>query len=153
VTRLEEEIQSRFSSEYHKLTVGILYTHGRLVSAANDVLKPYGLTLQQFNILRILRGQMPNPSTISLLKERMLDKMSDASRLVERLRSKGFIERRTSQDDRRQASIVITEKGLEALERIGDFDGILAAVSEVVSEDEARITNKTLDSVRDALEA
>jgi DNA-binding MarR family transcriptional regulator len=152
VTLLEEEIQSKFSSEYHKLTVGILYTHGRLVSATNEVLKPYGLTLQQFNILRILRGQMPNPSTVSLLRERMLDKMSDASRLVERLRSKGFIERQISRDDRRQASIVITEKGLETLARIGDFDGILAALSKVVSEEEARITNRTLDNLRDALE-
>lgn len=153
MTRLEEEIQSKFSSEYHKLTVGILYTHGRLVAAANEVLRPYGLTLQQFNILRILRGQMPHSSTVSLLKERMLDKMSDASRLVERLRSKGFIERRTSAEDRRQASIMITEKGLETLERIGDFDGILTAVSKVVTEEEARITNRTLDNLRDALGA
>ncbi|MCZ7556693.1 MAG: MarR family transcriptional regulator [Bacteroidia bacterium] len=153
MTRLEEEIQSKFSSEYHKLTVGILYTHGRLVAAANEVLKPYGLTLQQFNILRILRGQMPHAATVSLLKERMLDKMSDASRLVERLRTKGFIERRTSAEDRRQANISITKKGLETLERIGDFDGILTAVSKVVTEEDARTTNKTLDNLRDALGA
>lgn len=117
--RLEDEIhQRKFSSEMHKLAVNILYTHGWLVSLLSEALKPHDLTLAQFNILRILRGQYPNPATISLLKERMLDKMSDASRLVERLRVKGLVERAVSDRDRRKANVRITPQGLRVLEEI-----------------------------------
>ncbi len=149
--RLEDEIHSKFSSDFHKLTVSILYTHGRLVSVMSEVLKSFDLTLQQFNVLRILRGQRSAPVTVSLLKERMLDKMSDASRLVERLRVKGLVERGSSSGDRRKASIQITQKGLDLLERIGDFDAILRAIASGVSEDEARQVNAVLDRFREAL--
>jgi DNA-binding MarR family transcriptional regulator len=148
--RLENEIQQRkFSSEMHKLAVNILYTHGWLVSLLSEALKPHDITLAQFNILRILRGQYPNPATISLLKERMLDKMSDASRLVERLRVKGLVERAVSDHDRRKANVRITPQGLRVLEEIGDFDEIIAAMEHRVSKQDSEQVNIILDSLRD----
>ena len=85
--RLEDEIvQSKFESEEQKAVINIIYTSDWLNAIHSGLMKPYGLTQPQFNILRILRGQHPNPATIRLLTERMLDKMSNASRLVEKLR-------------------------------------------------------------------
>ena len=149
--RLEEEInQKKFLSEIHKLTVNILYTHGWLVAMMSDALKPHDLTLAQFNILRILRGQYPGTATVSLLKERMLDKMSDASRLVERLRVKGLVERGASNNDRRKANISITPKGIEVLSRLGDFDAVLSALGDEITEDQALAVNAVLDAMREA---
>ncbi|MFZ1731571.1 MAG: MarR family transcriptional regulator [Bacteroidota bacterium] len=146
---LEEDIQQQqFKSEYHKLAVNILYTHGWLVSHLAESLRPSGVTIQQFNILRILRGHYPEPATISTLRERMLDKMSDASRLVERLRTKGLLERRASTDDRRKVGVVITKKGLQLLESIDDLEKNTIALFAGISEEEARRTNKALDSLR-----
>src|SRR5688500_16480790 len=104
--KLEEEIQqSRFRNEYHKVAINITFTHFWLMDQMRQMLKPYGISMQQFNILRILRGQHPKPATINLLKERMLDKSSDASRLVERLKKKGLVERVTCEKDRRSVDI------------------------------------------------
>ncbi len=86
---LEEDIgQKDFHSEYHKAVLNILHTHAFLVDRMNDLLKKYDVTRQQYNVLRILRGQLPASASVNLIRERMLDKMSDASRIVERLRLK-----------------------------------------------------------------
>ena len=147
--KLEDAIhQPRFKSEYHKLAVNILYTHGWLVTRLHDVLKPRGLTLAQFNILRILRGQHPNPATISLLQERMLDKMSDTSRLVERLREKGMLERTTDPADRRRVAVRITAAGLSLLDEIGDFEDVLAPMFAEISSERAEEANRLLDEMR-----
>src|SRR3989339_1932793 len=109
--KLEEEIkQSKFRNEYHKLAVNIMYSYGWLMNLQAKLFIKYDITGNQFNILRILRGQYPNPATVNLLKERMLDKMSDASRLVERLRIKGFIKRDLKPNDRRCVDVIISEK-------------------------------------------
>jgi len=98
--KLESEIkQKKFKDEYHKLAVNIIYTHGWLNSHQTEILNKQGLTPQQYNILRILRGRYPEPATVNMLKERMLDKMSDVSRLVERLRIKKLIERKNCEND------------------------------------------------------
>ena len=92
--RLEKEIKSKtFKDPFEKLVVNIIYTWNWLNYWHNQQFKKYGISQQQYNILRILRGQYPNPATVNLLKERMLDKMSNASRLVEKLRQKGLVER------------------------------------------------------------
>ncbi|MDT8322605.1 MAG: MarR family transcriptional regulator [Bacteroidota bacterium] len=146
---LEEEIkQQRFKSEWHKLAVNVLYTHGWLVSRLSAALKPHGLTIAQFNILRILRGQHPKPATISLLQERMLDKMSDTSRLVERLRGKGLVERSADTVDRRRVAVRITDEGLRTLDVIGDFEEALAPLSRALTEERALMINEALDSMR-----
>lgn len=117
--RLEEEIkQKEFKNEYAKSVVNLIYTFNWLDTQTRDFMKKFDITSQQFNILRILRGQQSAPATINLLKERMLDKMCDASRMVERLKTKTLVERRVCEKDRRAVDIFITKKGLELLAKI-----------------------------------
>lgn len=147
---LEKEIvQKKFKSEHQKAVVNVMYTANWLSATHSGFLKPYGLTLQQFNILRILRGQHPNPASIRLLTERMLDKMSNASRLVEKLRQKGYVERTICEDDRRQVNVVITNTGLELL---ADLDTHLedqeAELKNSLTEEDAKTLNRILDTLR-----
>src|SRR5436190_10808285 len=136
--KLEEEIhQSKFRNQLHKLGVNISFTHFWLADKFKQELKQYGISLQQFNILRILRGQYPKPSTVSLLKERMLDKSSDASRLIERLRQKGYVQRHLCQSDRRSVDILITKKGLDVLEKIDAHNAELDKTFGKLTEEEA----------------
>src|SRR6266487_4177073 len=95
----DEIVQKKFRNESHKLGVNLIYTFNWLDAFHQTHFRKHGITSQQFNILRILRGQHPKPATIKLLKERMLDKMSDASRIVEKLRVKGLIDRDISPSD------------------------------------------------------
>lgn len=147
--KLEDEIkQKKFRNEFHKLAVNIIYTHGWLINKQSSFLKKHGITEAQFNILRILRGQYPNPSSINLLKERMLDKMSDASRLVDRLLQKGLVDRKICPDDRRRVEVVITEKGLELLNEIDKYNDEMDKIFDNISHDEARTLNNLLDKMR-----
>jgi DNA-binding MarR family transcriptional regulator len=147
--KLEEEIkQKKFRNEYHKLAVNILYTHGWLLNHQSVFLKKCGITPAQFNILRILRGQYPNPASVNLLKERMLDKMSDASRLVERLLQKDLLDRKICPDDRRRVEVVITKKGLKLLEDIDKNDEEGDQIFNKISSSEAHTINDLLDKMR-----
>ncbi|MGZ5244022.1 MAG: MarR family winged helix-turn-helix transcriptional regulator [Bacteroidia bacterium] len=147
--KLEDEIkQAKFKSVYAKLAVNISYTHFWVQDQMRQLLKIHQISLQQFNILRILRGQHPKPATINLLKERMLDKSSDASRLVERLRKKGLIERMVCEEDRRSVNIVITEKGLELLTKLESIDEMHSKIFDALSEEEATQLNNLLDKIR-----
>jgi DNA-binding MarR family transcriptional regulator len=147
--RLEDEIkQKKFKSEYHKLIVNIIYSNNWLLGNHAQYLKPYGISLQQFNILRILRGQYPKAATVNLLIDRMLDKMSNASRLVEKLRMKGLIERKINESDRRAVDVLITQKGLDLLDELSQMDDKLEVMS-VLTESEARELNNLLDKMRD----
>ena len=111
-------------------------------------MKKFGLTSQQFNIMRILRGQHPNPANIKLLRERMLDKMSDASRIVEKLRTKGLIERNTNESDRRACDVIITQKGLELLKVIDKEDITFDGFFSQLDEQEMKHLNHLLDKLR-----
>ena len=148
--RLEDEIvQSKFGSEEQKAVINIIYTSNWLNAIHSGLMKPYGLTQPQFNILRILRGQHPNPATIRLLTERMLDKMSNASRLVEKLRQKGLVERITCPDDRRQVNVTITQNGLDLLSRIDvELRPRQSDILVNISEEEAFELNRILDKIR-----
>ena len=146
--KLETEISSKFDNTYHKVVVNILYTHGWITGILRERLGQHKVTLQQFNILRILRGQYPTPATINLLKERMLDKMSDASRIVDRLVQKELVSRTINMNDRRAVDILITEKGLQLLREI-DKDLLGAdVVQQNISEAEAEHLNSILDKLR-----
>ena len=145
---LEDAIQQKeFRSEYHKALLNILFTHNHLMGKLNEFFKGYGITRQQFNVLRIIRGQQPNPAGINLIKERMIDKMSDASRIVERLRIKGLVTRTASDADKRAAEIRLTQKGEELLasmeEPVKGFDNILM----ILTESEAKNLNMILDKI------
>ena len=147
--KLEEEIkQKKFRNEYHKLAVNILYTHGWLINKQSELLKKHSITSAQYNILRILRGQYPNPASINLLKERMLDKMSDASRLVERLKQKDFVDRKICPEDRRRVEVVITEKGLSLLNEVDVYDDEADQIFRKLEPNEAQLINNLLDKMR-----
>ncbi|MDB5116247.1 MAG: MarR family transcriptional regulator [Mucilaginibacter sp.] len=114
--RIDDEIQStNFEDNYQKAVINIFFTEGWLNNSLRCHFEKHNLTNQQFNILRILRGQYPNPATVNLLKERMIDRMSDASRIVDRLVQKELITRCTNAKDRRAVDVRISEKGLEVL--------------------------------------
>lgn len=150
--RLEEEIrQKAFRNEYHKLAVNILFTHGWLVALHARAFKPYDLTPAQYNILRILRGRHPDPASVALLRERMLDKMSDASRLVDRLVAKGLAERHVSPGDRRRSDVSISASGLELLTKLDPLERSIDAIFSVIGEDEARCVNDALDRLRSGI--
>ena len=147
---IEEAIQqTRFRNSLHRAQVNILYTSNWLNHKTMVTLKPFGLSLQQFNILRILRGRGGQPSTVKLLTERMLDKMSNASRLVDKLKDKGLVERKQCPTDRRQVDILITQKGLDLLAAASaaiekDIEGGFANLSS----EEADQLSQLLDKLR-----
>ncbi len=147
---IEKEIKQtvKFTSEYHKLSVNILFTASWLGISHTRKLKPFGLTPQQFNLLRILRGQHPNPATVNMLIERMIDKSSNASRLVDRLEQKGFVNRCTSDSDKRSVNVRITDKGLDTLKQLDDNDPVLEEPVKTLSVEEARELSRLLDKLR-----
>ena len=147
--KLEEEItQRKFRNDRHKLIVNILYTYGWLSAQHTQIFRKHGITTQQFNVLRILRGQHPNPTTIKLIRERMLDKMSDASRIVEKLRQKGLLVRHISNHDRRHADVFITNKGLKVLSALDKSDKIFDGHTANLSLKETAVLNGLLDKMR-----
>jgi len=147
--KLEDEIlQKKFRSETHKLAVNLIYTFNWQDAFQQKEFKKYGITPQQFNLLRILRGQHPKPATIKLLKERMLDKMSDASRIVEKLRVKGLVDRDISPSDRRNCDVIINAKGLKLLEVIDNQEKFFDDFYSNLSDQEKKQLNDLLDKLR-----
>jgi len=147
---IEEAIQQpAFSSEIHRAQVNIIYTSAWINQTTASALKPFGLSLQQFNILRILRGRAGKPATIKLLTERMLDKMSNASRLVDKLKEKGLVDRQECPTDRRRVDIVITEKGLDMVKRASSaVENTRAKQFESLTDSEAETLSHLLDKLR-----
>lgn len=141
--------QEKFKSEYQKMLINILFTSGWLSSKHALNLKPYGISTQQYNILRILRGQHPKPATVNLLIDRMLDKNSNASRLVEKLRLKKLVERAICPDDRRAVNVAITKKGLDLLIELEEQEENFIDQLKKISEKEAEQINLLLDKLRD----
>jgi DNA-binding MarR family transcriptional regulator len=147
--RLEKEIeQQKFKNEFNKAIINIIYTSGWLNSIITRRLKPFGISTQQFNILRILRGQHPEPATIQLIQQRMLDKMSNVSRLVEKLRVKKMLDRKTCPEDRRAMNVLITEIGLELLNEIEESDHSWDQNFNKLSDSDLEKLNKLLDGFR-----
>lgn len=111
----EEIKQKTFRNEYSKLAINLLYTSSWLNTQQNKLFKQFGLTHQQYNCLRILRGQHPGAASVNLLKDRMIDKMSNVSRIIDKLKAKDLVTRKLCKHDRRQVDIKITQKGLDLL--------------------------------------
>ncbi len=146
---IEEDIkQEQFETERQKALINILYTHNFLINKMSIVFKSHGITRQQYNVLRILRGQYPNPASINLIKERMLDKMSDASRIVERLRRKELVTRTQSDIDKRAVKICISEQGLDLLNKSDAKAQSFNELMENLSEEEVSTLNELLDKIR-----
>lgn len=146
---IEKEIkQARFKSEFNKAAVNIVFTAGWLSVSITKILRPYGISMQQYNILRILRGQNANPVSVKMLQERMLDKMSNASRLVEKLRRKNYVERKENDKDRRQVDVRISQQGLDVLAELDVIMERHEFSTFKITEAQARDLNRLLDLLR-----
>ncbi len=148
--KIEEAIkQSSFKSEYQKLLVNVIYTGSWLSLKNTEMLRPYNLTIQQYNVLRILRGQHPNPATVNLIIDRMLDKTSNASRIVDKLIEKDLVTRNLRTDDRRCVDVLITTKGLSLLKDIERDEANFFKTFKSLKTEEAKELNRLLDKLRD----
>lgn len=147
--KIEEEIkQTKFYNEYHKAFINILFTAAWINSSNQKHFKKYKISAQQFNILRILKGQNGNPVTLKLITERMIDKMSNTSRLIDKLFSKKLVNRKIADENRRQVEITITEKGLQLVNEISlllenDYNKI-----NTITEKDAKLLSDLLDKLR-----
>ena len=149
--RIEDEIkQPHFRDEHQKAYINLVYTAGWLQLRQAAAFKPFGLTLPQFNILRILRGQHPLPATVALLIDRMLDKTSNASRIVDRLEEKQLVTRTVCPANRRAVDIRITKAGLNLLTHIEESGVFDTNSINQLSEAETRQLNALLDKLRAA---
>lgn len=147
--KIEDEIkQDKFRNHWQKATLNLLYTNNWIENEIKSILKPYGVTQQQFNVLRILKGQYPKPITTSVIRNRMLDKMSDASRIVDRLYKKGLLHRQTCSSDKRLVDVTLNSNGLELLAQIDEKAERLDLTKAHLSEDEVIQLNKLLDKMR-----
>ncbi len=148
--RLEDEIvQKSFKDEFHKLGVNLQFTAAFYRNEFRGRLKPYGVSPEQFNILRILRGQHPKPASAKLVAARMIDKSSNVSRLLEKLRVKGLVSRTACDDDRRSVDLAITRKGLDVLARIDEeIESKPVGLDKRLSRAEAKQLNTLLDRIR-----
>lgn len=149
--RLEEAIhQTTFSNENQLLTLNFIYTYNCFKEDLKNFFKPYGITVQQFNVLRILRGNYPEPYTTSQVRDRMLDKMSDASRIVDRLVKKRLVSRAVTKTDKRLVDVIITTKGLELLEKIdGPLDIFMDKIFSRFTEDEKSVLLELFEKIRE----
>ena len=145
--RIEDEIrQSKFSSLQQKAVVNLIFTANWLQNEQKDFFKAFGITGQQFNILRILKGQHPKSISATEIKSRMLDRNSDVSRLLDRLAAKNLITRSVCPNDKRASDVTITEDGLTLLAKLNKVakqDQILA-----LTDEEAAQLSDLLDKAR-----
>jgi DNA-binding MarR family transcriptional regulator len=148
---LEKEIkQKHFRNEWQKAMINLTYTHNWLSEKFKTFLDRFDLTSQQFNILRILRGAGEPLSTLQI-RERMLDKMSDTSRIVDRLILKGFVKKSTCNHDKRLVDVVITESGLQVLSQIDEISHEMDNIVMCLDEAEACELNRLLDKMREGV--
>jgi len=142
---LGKEINSKFPNEKVKALLNIKYTAGWLDQVGTELLKPYNISEQQYNILRILRGAAKE-ITVTEVKERMIQKSPNSTRLMDKLCEKKLIDRSRCESDRRVVFVKINKKGLNLLERINmsDFDAYINRLTE----EEAKLLNQLLDKLR-----
>jgi DNA-binding MarR family transcriptional regulator len=145
---IEQDIQqSNFRNEYQKMGINLMYTANWLNERIGRFLLQEDITQQQYNILRILRGSDVPLSTLQI-RERMLDKMSDTSRIVDRLIVKELVQKSACKADKRLVDIILTDKGLQLVERLDQFNDQIDAILKGVSETEAKTINQILDKLR-----
>jgi DNA-binding MarR family transcriptional regulator len=148
--KIEDAIKQnkQFNSEFERLVVNIMFTSGWLEGTSIQRLKPFGISPQQFNVLRILRGSRPNPCSLGQVTARMIDKNSNATRLVEKLRLKGLVKRELCPNNRRQVDIEITNQGLKLLDEIDiNFDQWYNT-NHPLNDKEMKLLNSLLDKLR-----
>ena len=149
--RLEDEIKVKsFPTPFHKVGLSIMFTGNWLFERVNAILKPYGISEQQYNVLRILQGQKGNPINLCSIQERMIHKMSNTTRLVEKLRQKNLVERVICEDNRRMVEITITSEGSELLKYLEPTMKMhMSSSFENLSTKEAETLSNLLEKVRE----
>ncbi len=148
---LEKDLNiSMFRSSKHKAGLNIIYTSNHIAEKMKDFFKPYDITSQQFNILRILRGAASS-LTIIQIRKRMIDKMSDTSRIVDRLMARELVTKTPNDSDRRLVGVTLTEKGTELLKIIDLETDTLDSSVGSLSETEFETLNNLLDKVRHSI--
>lgn len=144
----QDILQTKFRNEHQKATLNILYTYNWITERTKELFATEDITPQQFNILRILRGSHPKPLSTLQIRERMLDKMSDTSRIVDRLISKGLVKKGVCKDDRRLVDVMITDKGRKLLDRMDARQDELDNILGNISKKEASMLSELLDKIR-----
>lgn len=151
VPNLDTEIQTTFSDEMHRALVNVMFTSNKIEKAHKPILSKYDLTIQQFNILRILRGQNGKPVTLKLITSRMFSPMSNTSRLVDKLLAKKWVAREQSTVDRRTVKIYITKTGLDqVLKAKNEFDNFVQERN-TMDPEKLKTLNETCDLLRSIL--
>lgn len=147
---IEKDIsQRKFKTEFQKAMINLIFTHNWMNERMKQFFEQADLTPQQFNILRILRGAGQPLSTLQI-RQRMLDKMSDTSRIVDRLIKKGLVKKVVCKTDRRLVDVTITEKGMKLLEKLDDMQDSLDGILSNLNETDAKQLNKLLDKIRNS---
>jgi len=151
--KIEDEIKGKFRNEYHKGLINLTYTSKQLSFKFYQSLKEHGLAEPQYNVLRILwefRSEVP--LSIGFIKERMPDKDSDVSRIVDRLYEKGYVSRKENPGDRRQKSVEITEPGVKLLDKMFNCEQKADTLLKNLTIEEVKEFNRLLDKIRDKKE-
>ncbi len=147
--KIEEELKTtKFNNEKHKAMLSILFTANWLENKINGYLKTFDLSHQQYNILRILKGSYPTPLSVLDIKARMIDRMSNVSRLIEKLKQKKMVTRQEDSTDRRLVQIELTQEGLQMIETVSNNMPVSQDFPENISLEEATQLVTLLDKVR-----
>ena len=150
---IEKDIQqTKFRNAHQKAAINLIYTLSWMRDKTRCIFDAEDITSQQFNLLRILRGSFPHPLSTLQIRERMLEKMSDTSRIVDRLIAKGLVKKVTCKTDRRLVDVIITDKGKKLLERLDEKQDLIDGVLGNLSEKDANILSDLLDQIRDGSE-
>ena len=145
---IEQDIQQpNFRNEFQKMGINLLFTANWLNEQIGKMLSEEGVTQQQYNILRILRGSATPLSTLKI-RERMLDKMSDTSRIVDRLIAKELVVKNTCEKDKRLVDITLSPKGLSLVDQLDEYNERIDALLKGINESEAKTMNQILDKIR-----
>lgn len=147
--QIKKELKvSKFENIFQQALVNVISTYHWTNQKVKHILLPYEITQQQYNVLRILRAQYPSPSTINLIKLRILDKSSDTSRIIDRLIFKGYVEKSANSYDKRAVDIIIAEKGLTLLKKMHKEIDFSELVSPNLTEEEASQLDVLLDKMK-----
>ncbi len=146
---IEDELkQPNFINPHNKALVNIIFTNNWLMSKQCEMLKPFAISPEQYNVLRILRGQNSIPVSINTISERVLDRMSNVSRLVDKLVLKKYVNRKESKKDRRSVDVKITQLGLDLLSKIDVLQNQMTDSLNNISNEEATLLSDLLDKIR-----
>ncbi|MFC6861773.1 MarR family winged helix-turn-helix transcriptional regulator [Zunongwangia atlantica] len=147
--KTEELLKTDHLIDTKKLVINIMLCAGKATTMMNEALKPYEISMQQFNVLRILRGQKGKPANLSTIQDRMVNKMSNTTRLVDKLIKKNLVDRCICEENRRKVEIVITGEGLNLLKTLDPIvDQLEENFSQHINKKELIQLNETLEKLR-----